>query len=117
MSPKKHDRRVAVFVRRKCSQQLSAGQGLTAWLWGRAGKEPGKARNRWMKPTLHRACGVSAQRVAAGALPPVGDFFPVLQSTRSEGRGRRWLLSHRAGFGAQTFSEAHDSHCFGRDPE
>lgn len=92
MSPKKHNRRVAVFVRRKCSEQLSAGQGLTAWLWGRGGKEPGKARNRWKKPTLHRAWGVSAQRVAAGALPPVGDFFPVLQSTRSEGRGRRWLL-------------------------
>lgn len=43
MSPKKCDRRVTVFVLSKYRQQLSECQGLTVWLFGRCGKEPGKA--------------------------------------------------------------------------
>lgn len=127
MSPTKCDRHVTVFVQSKYRhftvfvqskyrQQLSDHQGLVLWLCGRGRKGP--ARYKTVGRNQHcTGLGEQVDSMRLQGLAPVKDFFHVLQSMRSKGKGRRWLLSQRAGFEGQTSLEACDSHCFDRDPE
>lgn len=105
---------LTVFVQRKYGQQLSDRQGLAlcqGWEGAQEDmKQLGENNSAW-------ALGSESTVCRCRGLPLVGDFFRVLQSTRSEGRGGRQPLSQRAGFGGQTFSEVRDSRWCGRDPE
>lgn len=90
MSPKRCDRHVVVFDLSKYRQQLSECQGLMAWLFGRCGKEPGKARSGWESSTPHRAWGPSTQGVTVGVTHGQG-FLP--HPSKHQVRGERWEMA------------------------